>query len=215
MKASDQGGSGREQRSHQTTQRLSHCVSARRLRRGAAKRDRETKHELARARRSAAPHQSYATPVKGSLITMSQIYADGAEVLKALDEQGGGPKLASLGDYGIDHHRLLDQLRILERPVINRQELRVKSIEKIAMERHAVVFEQLVEERIKILQKVSLFNDLSDNELRRAAEQFEEDEADEGTFVFDLGVPRCCGGFTPSTRVVSERAGGGWSLFRF
>ena len=49
---------------------------------------------------------------------MSHIYADGAEVLKALDEQGGGPKLASLGDYGIDHHRLLDQLRILERPVI-------------------------------------------------------------------------------------------------
>ena len=29
------------------------------------------------------------------------------------------------------------------------------------MERHAVVFEQLVEERIKILQKVSLFNDLA------------------------------------------------------
>ena len=81
---------------------------------------------------------------------MSHIYADGAEVLKALDEQGGGPKLASLGDYGIDHHRLLDQLRILEKPVIDRQELRVKSIEKIAMERHAVVFEQLVEERIKI-----------------------------------------------------------------
>ena len=54
---------------------------------------------------------------------MSHIYADGAEVLKALDEQGGGPKLASLGDYGIDHHRLLDQLRT-ERPVIDRQELR-------------------------------------------------------------------------------------------
>jgi len=31
----------------------------------------------------------------------------------------------------------------------------------------------------------------------------------------DLGVPRCCSGFTPSTRVVSGRAGGGWSLFRF
>ena len=118
---------------------------------------------------------------------MSHIYADGAEVLKALDEQGGGPKLASLGDYGVDHYALLDQLRILERPVINRQELREKSIEKIAMERHAVVFEQLVEERIKILQKVSLFNDLSDNELRRAAEQFEEDERDEGTFVFKQG----------------------------
>ena len=27
-----------------------------------------------------------------------------------------------------------------------------------------------------------------------------------------LGV---CGGFTPSTRVVSRRGGGGWSLFRF
>ena len=31
----------------------------------------------------------------------------------------------------------------------------------------------------------------------------------------DLGVPRCCGAFTPSTRVVSGRAGGGWFLFRF
>ena len=51
---------------------------------------------------------------------MSHIYADGAEVLKALDEQGGGPKLASLGDYGVDHYALLDQLRILEKPVINR-----------------------------------------------------------------------------------------------
>ena len=30
----------------------------------------------------------------------------------------------------------------------------------------------------------------------------------------DLGVPRCCGGFTPSTRVVSGR-GRGWFLFRF
>ena len=32
---------------------------------------------------------------------------------------------------------------------------------------------------------------------------------------YDLGVPRCCGAFTPSTRVVSRRGGRGWSLFRF
>ena len=32
---------------------------------------------------------------------------------------------------------------------------------------------------------------------------------------YDLGVPRCCGAFTPSTRVVSRRRGRGWSLFRF
>ena len=31
----------------------------------------------------------------------------------------------------------------------------------------------------------------------------------------DRGVPSCGGAFTPSTRVVSARAGGGWSLFRF
>ena len=31
----------------------------------------------------------------------------------------------------------------------------------------------------------------------------------------DLGVPSCGGAFTPSTRVVSGRAGGGWFLFRF
>ena len=29
----------------------------------------------------------------------------------------------------------------------------------------------------------------------------------------DLGVPSCGGAFTPSTRFVSRRAGGGWSLF--
>ena len=32
---------------------------------------------------------------------------------------------------------------------------------------------------------------------------------------YDLGVPRCCGAFTPSTRVVSRRGGRGWFLFRF
>ena len=30
-----------------------------------------------------------------------------------------------------------------------------------------------------------------------------------------LGVPSCCGVFTPSTRVVSWRGGRGWFLFRF
>jgi len=30
----------------------------------------------------------------------------------------------------------------------------------------------------------------------------------------DLGVPRGCGAFTPSTRVVSRRGGRGWFLFR-
>ena len=31
----------------------------------------------------------------------------------------------------------------------------------------------------------------------------------------DLGVPRFCGAFTPSTRLVSIRRGRGWSLFGF
>ena len=31
---------------------------------------------------------------------------------------------------------------------------------------------------------------------------------------YDLGVPRCCGAFTPSTRLVSIRRGRGWFLFR-
>ena len=31
----------------------------------------------------------------------------------------------------------------------------------------------------------------------------------------DLGVPRCCGAFTPSTRVVSRRGCRGWFLFLF
>ena len=29
----------------------------------------------------------------------------------------------------------------------------------------------------------------------------------------DLGVPSCCGAFTPSTRLVSRNDGSGWSLF--
>ena len=31
----------------------------------------------------------------------------------------------------------------------------------------------------------------------------------------DLGVPRCCGAFAPSTRLVSIRRGRGWFCFRF
>ena len=31
---------------------------------------------------------------------------------------------------------------------------------------------------------------------------------------YDLGVPRCCGAFTPSTRLVFMRGGRGWFLFR-
>ena len=37
----------------------------------------------------------------------------------------------------------------------------------------------------------------------------------ENTIPCDLGVPRCCGAFTPSMRLVSIRRGRGWSLFRF
>jgi len=29
----------------------------------------------------------------------------------------------------------------------------------------------------------------------------------------DLGVPRCCGAFTPSRRLVSRNDGSGWSVF--
>ena len=32
--------------------------------------------------------------------------------------------------------------------------------------------------------------------------------------VHGLGVPRCCGAFTPSTRLVSIRRGRGWFIFR-
>ena len=38
---------------------------------------------------------------------------------------------------------------------------------------------------------------------------------DEAQRKYDFGVPRCCGAFTPSTRVVSRRGGRGWFLFRF
>ena len=40
-------------------------------------------------------------------------------------------------------------------------------------------------------------------------------KGDNCEFLHDLGVPRCCGAFTPSTRVVSRRGGRRWFLFRF
>ena len=36
-----------------------------------------------------------------------------------------------------------------------------------------------------------------------------------GKGMCDLGVPRCCGAFTPSTRLVSIRRGRGWFIFLF
>ena len=38
------------------------------------------------------------------------------------------------------------------------------------------------------------------------------DALDMNMDAYDLGVPRCCGAFTPSTRVVSRRGARGWSL---
>ena len=40
-------------------------------------------------------------------------------------------------------------------------------------------------------------------------------EAEDDIVRRDLGVPRCCGAFTPSTRLVSIRRGRGWFIFRF
>ena len=42
-----------------------------------------------------------------------------------------------------------------------------------------------------------------------------EDVAEQQLITANCGVPRCCGAFTPSTRVVSRRGGRGWSLYRF
>ena len=43
----------------------------------------------------------------------------------------------------------------------------------------------------------------------------EQDKSPKSGKRCDLGVPRCCGAFTPSTRVVSRTDGRGWFLFRF
>jgi len=49
---------------------------------------------------------------------------------------------------------------------------------------------------------------------RRATKNAHAVQWPEGTIQQrDLGVPRCCGAFTPSTRVVSRRGGRGWFLF--
>ena len=50
-------------------------------------------------------------------------------------------------------------------------------------------------------------------DLVRKRRQIEDFVVDDDGLGYDLGVPRCCGAFTPSTRVVSRRGGRGWSLF--
>ena len=64
---------------------------------------------------------------------MSHIYGDYEATLRALDVQSGNPRLAKLEEYGVDHATLMAELKILEKPVINRDELRHKSIEQIAI----------------------------------------------------------------------------------
>ena len=52
------------------------------------------------------------------------------------------------------------------------------------------------------------------NAYRAKARETHPDKARPGREV-NLGVRRCCGAFTPSTRLVSMREGAGWSFFRF
>ena len=45
-------------------------------------------------------------------------------------------------------------------------------------------------------------------------EDMSEDDVREALLAVDCGVPRCCGAFTPSTRLVSIGRGRGWFIFR-
>ena len=68
-------------------------------------------------------------------------------------------------------------------------------------------------------QRLCLYADFATNNVTRVLlyvgnESPVEEYVNNTGLMYDLGVPRCCGAFTPSTRVVSRRGGRGWFLFR-
>ena len=52
------------------------------------------------------------------------------------------------------------------------------------------------------------------SEDNRTAEVTIIDDDEPGVIAYDLGVPRCCGAFTPSMRLVAIARCRGWLLFR-
>ena len=70
------------------------------------------------------------------------------------------------------------------------------------------------EETTKRLESIMASFDAFDADMRIGTRQRREKDEFKVFTMCDLGVPRCCGAFTPSTRLVSISRCRGWFLFR-
>ena len=69
---------------------------------------------------------------------------------------------------------LMSQIRALEGPVIDRKRLTSMSSRDVARERNNETFAKQIKKRVGILRNVSIFKEMSDEELAKAAEAFAE-----------------------------------------
>ena len=70
------------------------------------------------------------------------------------------------------------------------------------------------EETTKRLESIMASFDAFDADMRIGTRQRREKDEFKVFTMCDLGVPRCCGAFAPSTRLVSISRCRGWFLFR-
>ena len=100
----------------------------------------------------------------------------------------------------------LAKLKICERLEAEYKQCKAKEVEA----------EALVEQKLKALSDVAM-RSLDTRKRNFLVSIFAKGgpEAKNAYFIrCDLGVPRCCGAFTPSRRLVCIRRGRGWFLFR-
>ena len=79
----------------------------------------------------------------------------------------------------------MSQIRALEGPVIDRKRLTSMSSRDVARERNNETFARQIKKRVGILRNVSIFKEMSDEELAKAAEAFAEVTKDCGESVIN------------------------------
>ena len=82
---------------------------------------------------------------------------------------------------------LISQIRALEGPVIDRKRLTSMSSRDVARERNNETFAKQIKKRVGILRNVSIFKEMSDEELAKAAEAFAEVTKECGEAVINQG----------------------------